>query len=51
MHPARQHVESLGEPLTASMTETALEVTSHLEHERWPALSSAMSWGGFDEDE
>ena len=51
MHPAHQHVESLGEPLTASMTETALEVTSHLEHERWPALSSAMSWGGFDEDE
>jgi pyruvate ferredoxin oxidoreductase beta subunit len=51
MHPVHMHVESLGEPLTASMTETALEVTSHLEHERWPALSSAMSWGGFDEDE
>jgi pyruvate ferredoxin oxidoreductase beta subunit len=50
VHPAHPHVESLGEPLTASMTETALEVTSHLEHWRWPAISSAMSWGAFDED-
>jgi pyruvate ferredoxin oxidoreductase beta subunit len=51
LHPVRQHLESLGEPLTASMTETALEVTSHLEHWRWPAISSAMSWGGFDEED
>jgi pyruvate ferredoxin oxidoreductase beta subunit len=39
--PLRTH--SLGEPLTASMTSTAIEWT------RWPALSSAMSWGAIEE--
>ncbi len=44
VHQLPLHTQSLGEPLTASMTSTALE------WERWPALSSAMSWGAFDED-
>ncbi|HZL65147.1 MAG TPA: hypothetical protein VFD50_09455 [Thermoleophilia bacterium] len=44
MHQPRLHTQSLGEPLTASMTSSAIE------WDRWPALSSAMSWGAFDED-
>jgi pyruvate ferredoxin oxidoreductase beta subunit len=44
MHQPRLHTQSLGEPLTASMTSSAIE------WDRWPALSSAMSWGAFDEE-
>jgi hypothetical protein len=43
VHQIPLHTHSLGEPLTASMTSTAIEWT------RWPALSSAMSWGAIEE--
>ena len=43
MHPNPAHLESLGEPLTASMTGTAID------WDAWGAMASAMSWGAIED--